>query len=192
MERAERITAGERFERKRALMTPRQPSSRLFVGIRSVDLHEEIQRNGRGSEAATITNDKHSRVSVTTAVFAHLIRAIIIIRGIAVPRCVHRPRKTNRRKPASVVRWALRAWPWANGWDETIDTHDYFRRDYFHAWLSLERLKNSNCDFYSNRGLFCAALLFFNAAVVDNYRYERWVILFKSVFHWYLICFVWS
>lgn len=61
MERAERIKAEKRFERKRALMTPRQPSSRLFAGIRSVDLHEEI-RNGRRSEAATITNDKHSRV----------------------------------------------------------------------------------------------------------------------------------
>lgn len=87
VERAERIKAGERFERKRVLMTPRQPSSRLFAGVRSVDLHEEIRRNGRRSEAATITddnNDKHSRASVseTTAVFAHLIRAIIIIRGL--------------------------------------------------------------------------------------------------------------
>jgi len=58
------IKAAEKFERKRALMTPGQPSSRLFVAIRSVDLHEEIRRNSRRSEAATITNDKHSRVQV--------------------------------------------------------------------------------------------------------------------------------
>lgn len=37
----------ERIGRKRALMIPRQPSSRLFAGIRSVDLHEKMRRNGR-------------------------------------------------------------------------------------------------------------------------------------------------
>jgi len=64
VERAERIKVEKRFdERKRALMTLRQPSSRLFAGIRSVDLHEEI-RNDRRSEAAMITNDKHSCVQM--------------------------------------------------------------------------------------------------------------------------------
>lgn len=67
-------------------MTSRQPSSRLFAGIRSVDLHEEIRRNGRRRETATITNDKysHTNASSTTAMFANLIHVIIIIRRIAV------------------------------------------------------------------------------------------------------------
>lgn len=123
VKRAEQIKEGDLRERKRALMTPHQPSSRLFAGIRSVDLHEEIQRNGWRSETATITNDKHSRAnaSATTAVVCALNSCDNHHSEIAVLHYVHRTRKTNRKNPASVARWTLRVWRLATL--DTIDTH---------------------------------------------------------------------